>query len=124
MYKKIEWPEWQEMIELEEFENNSYFVCDDNIYFVSIEWLESHGYHFNDNILTKYKIGTEVYFMKDNKVSTMEINSIRIDIEKDGSKDVIYRSKNYQDPYSGIYTYQEVREAKLFPNKQDLLNSL
>ena len=51
MYKKIEWPEWQEMIELEGFENISYFVCDDNIYFVSIEWLESHGYHFNDNIL-------------------------------------------------------------------------
>lgn len=124
MYKKIEWPQWQELAELEGFKDCSYFVCEDNVYFVPIEWLESHDYHFEDNTSPKYKIGDVVYLMKDNKVSTMEINSIRIDIEKDGSKDVIYRSKNYQDPYSGIYTYQEVCEAKLFPNKQELLNSL
>ena len=123
MYKKIEWPEWQEMIELEGFEDDSYFVCDDNIYFVSIEWLESHGYHFEDNISPKYKIGDIVYLMKDNKVSTMEISSIRMDIEKNGNK-IIYRSKLYQDPYSGIYTFQEEPESKLFPNKQELLNFL
>lgn len=72
------------------------------------------------NISTKYEINDVVFFMSNNAVSTAEIEKINIEIrtiEKVNIINITYLIKIDK-------AFQTMHESKLFPTKQELLDSL
>lgn len=69
-------------------------------------------------IYTKFNLGQQIYYMKDNKVTSHEVLEIKIGVEYNHyfAKDVLI---NYKLNNGAIY-----EEEDIFATKQDLLDSL
>lgn len=74
-------------------------------------------------IETKYNVGDEVWFLKDNKATTMRIwdIDIRVRTAYDGEKTYGSYTRIF---YYDFGCYNEIEENKLFPTKEELLKSL
>ena len=74
-------------------------------------------------IETKYNIGQEVWFLKDNKAATMKIwdIDIRVRTSYDGEKTYGYHTRFF---YYDFGYDNEIEEKYLFPTKEELLKSL
>lgn len=67
---------------------------------------------------TKFSIGSEVYLMRDNKPTKVEVNKIVIE-------ETITENKVFYDlKIDSTFTVQRVEENNIFKTKQELLNSL
>jgi len=65
-------------------------------------------------VTTKYNIGDTVWFISNDKVSTLDITGFNITV--DSGKTVI--------KYNLHYDVEELEEELLFPTKEELLKSL
>lgn len=77
-------------------------------------------------IQTKYNIGDKVYFIYENEVASDTIWRIHVRPISDGKDINIYydlRTKRRIGKSADVFQV-ELKESKLFPSKQDLLNSL
>jgi hypothetical protein len=68
------------------------------------------------DIKTKYNINDDLYYMEANRVNTLTVLSISINIDKN-KKEIFYHSK------IGVYNYTH-EEHKLFKTKEELIKSL
>lgn len=74
-------------------------------------------------IETKYKFGDEVFFMKNNRVSSMTIFEINVRTwisPMDNYQSRVIQNVEYQDYGS----HNKIREEDCFPSKEELLKSL
>ena len=74
-------------------------------------------------IKTKYNIGDEVWFMNANKVSTMKVWDIDIQIRTSFDGQYVY-GDYYRVYYYDFGSHNKVNESDLFPTKEELLKSL
>lgn len=74
-------------------------------------------------IETKYNIGDEVWFMYDNKATTMTIEYIEVTCAFKSNKHGDY-VREIKVTYLDIAASHRLSEHKLFPTKEELLKSL
>ena len=124
LYKKLEWPDWQELEELDGFENNSHFSPEGNIFFVREGWLATvEGKPKPCRIETRFKIGDKVFFMHNNKIDFDDIKSIDIRVTDRGNE-ITYKMNSCKYSCSDMYVPLELPENRVYASKQELINSL
>lgn len=74
-------------------------------------------------IKTKYNIGDELWFMANNKPTTIKVWNIIVEIKTKCDGQYTYGT-HHKIYYQDYYGYHKILEQELFPTKEELLKSL